>query len=160
MFIRWIRGSAYGSLIEEDFVKTNTLNLSLPHSLPQKLLQHWAEQYGKFKVDEPSAFPWYKMEKEQLWKGKREKKIKWVIKQSDFFSMHMEDKWKTDSLKTTFAHIPLIMPPNAPVESMDMVLSVQLRGVRKLPTELYETAARGSRATPSLPQGISLLLLS
>ena len=63
----------------------------------------------------------------------------------------MEDKWKTDSLKTTFAHIPLIRPPNDPVESMDMVLSVQLRGVRKLPTELYETAAQGSCATPSPP---------
>lgn len=66
IFIRWIRGSAYGSLIEEDFVKTNTLNLYLPHSLPQRLLQHWAEQYGKFKVDEPSAFLRYKMEKKQL----------------------------------------------------------------------------------------------
>lgn len=111
-------GSTCGSLIEEGSVKTNTLNVCLPHSLPQRLLQHWAEQYGKFKVDEPSSFLRYKREKEQLWKGKRERKITDELSSKlIFFRVCMEVKTNgkpipLKPLLLTYPSLSLQMPPS------------------------------------------------
>lgn len=96
---------------------TNTLNLSLPHSLLQRLLQHWAQHRDKFKMDERSAFLWYDMEKEQLWKGKWEWKTTDELSSKSILLEYIWklNKWKLIPLKPlllTYALLSFQMPPS------------------------------------------------